>query len=122
MPSKSAVPSGWKTIPADLRCSSPSAVASVTCAVVIANRRSGAGSATFLLLPPSRASRNPTPQSLGGALQLRLELLQALDALLHRRVSREDALDRALDARRDDEEGVHALGLAQVPRGDRLHR
>ena len=57
IPSKSAVPSGWKTI-ADLpELLRPSSVSSVTPAVLIANRRSGAG--PLILRLPVRASRKP---------------------------------------------------------------
>ena len=41
--------------------------------------------------------------------------------LLHRGVRREERLHGALDARRHDEERVHALGLAQVLRRHALH-
>ena len=59
---KSAVATDWNAMPATLRCFSPSAVSSVTWAVVMANSRSLVG--TFSLrLPPRRASRKPTRQA-----------------------------------------------------------
>ena len=56
---KSAVASGWKTMPATGLRLRPSCASIVTYAVLIANRRSGAG-AFRLLRPPSSASRKPT--------------------------------------------------------------
>src|SRR3954447_9091861 len=98
MPLKSAVASGWKTMPATFLCFRSRDVSIVTWAVVIANRRSGAGVFSFLR-PPRSASRNPTRWSLeadrlglggqgrhAGGLELRLDARQRLDPLLHRRV------------------------------------
>ena len=93
--SKSAVPSGWKTIaalPALLRSIS---VSSVTPAVLIANRRSGAGF-LILRLAGEDVEEAHGPSGYAPALELRLEPLQRLDPLLHRRVRREQAADRRL--------------------------
>ena len=57
MPSKSAVPSGWKTIAALPAVLSPISVSSVTPAVLMANRRSGAG--PLILRLPVKTSRKP---------------------------------------------------------------
>src|SRR4051812_8180964 len=98
-------------MPAVPRGRIPSAVSRCTCAVVMANSRSGAGPDS-LLLPPKIESRKPKRLGRGGgALELGLELRQALDALLHRRVGGEQRLQAALHAGRDDEEGVHPLRL-----------
>src|ERR687893_57213 len=105
--SKSLVASGWKTIAArpGLR---PSSVSSVTPAVDIAKTRSGAGPLTLRL--PVRTSRKPMgPLRLRPALQLRLQPLERLDALLHRRVRGEQAGD-ALGARREDVERAQLAG------------
>src|SRR5690242_17961943 len=98
MPSKSAVASGWKTIaalPAEL---SPSSLSIVTYAVLIANRRSGAGCASLRF--PRRMSISPMPERLRRALQLRLEALERGQALLERRVRREQLGQRLARARR----------------------
>src|SRR4051812_1758527 len=90
---KSAVASGWKTIPAtpfEVICCS---VWSVTYAVERANSLSGAGPET--LRRPMRVSRKPirlkraSPAGLRRALELRLEPLEGGEALLERRVCRE---------------------------------
>src|SRR2546421_11169177 len=71
---------------------------------------------------PSNASRNPMPGSYdletatgsGGALELRLEPLERRDALLERRMRREQARDRLLGLRRGDvESGELARGGAK---------
>ena len=77
---KSAVASGWKTIAALPRERRSSSVSKVTYAVVIAKSRSGAGLASFRL--PVMTSKRPTQARGGDALELRLEPLQGLDALL----------------------------------------
>jgi hypothetical protein len=59
IPAKSAVESGWKTIPATSRWRRPSSDSSATWAVVMANSRSGAG-ALSLREPPKIESRKPT--------------------------------------------------------------
>ena len=63
---KSAVPSGWKTIPARPRCFRPSPVSSVTFAVVIANSRSGAGAFSLRLPPEERVEEAHQRLILGG--------------------------------------------------------
>src|SRR4051812_25978808 len=103
---KSAFAICWKTIAATPRDFIPSEISSVTCAVAIANSLSALALASFFR-PPRIESRNPTRLRSHRRLQLRLEPLQCLDALLHRRVSHEQRVDRRLDAGRDDEERVH---------------
>src|SRR5215210_8237032 len=98
--SKSAVPSGWKTIAARAALLRPSSVSSVTPAVLIANRRSGAG--CLILRLPVRTSKRPMDLRLRPALQLRLQPLQRLDPLLHRRVGGEQSGDRALRPRGEE--------------------
>src|SRR5262249_53716512 len=119
---KSAVASGWKTIAATpcvvIRC----AVSSVTYAVDIANSRSAAGALSFLR-PPRIASKSPMPRSLRGGeragLQLALVLHELLDALLHRRVRREQPGDDLL--RRGDVERAQLVGDAQVALRQLVH-
>src|SRR3954454_23857706 len=94
MRSKSAVPSGWKTIAPLPAFLSPISVSSVTPAVLIANSRSAAG--CLILRLPVRTSKRPMGPRLRLALELRLEALEGGDPLLHRRVGREQARDRAL--------------------------
>src|SRR4051812_13906997 len=96
--SKSLVPSGWKTIAAVPADFIPSSVSAFTTAVLIANRRSSVGWRSVFL--PRRMSRNPTYRRLDARLQLRLEALQCLDALLQRRVRGEESRDRLAGARR----------------------
>src|SRR6476646_4247011 len=121
MPSKSAVASGWNTIaalPAECR---PMPVSIATCAVLIANRRSGAGFLSSRL--PRKMSRNPTPGRLAGegALELRLQALEAGDARLERRVRGEDRAELLARAGREDVER-RELGLgAQVALRDPAH-
>src|SRR3954454_15394684 len=107
---KSDVASGWKTIAAVPRLTRSSSVSNVTYAVVIANSRSGAGLARSRL--PRMTSRKPTPGLCGGgkALELGLEALQRGDALLDRRVTREDRADPLGPV---DVEGLELLGRAQ---------
>src|SRR4051812_50228577 len=100
--SKSAVPSGWKTIAARSALLSPSAVSSVTPAVLMANRRSAAG--CLILRLPVRTSRKPMAPRLRPALELRLQPLQRLDALLHRRGGGGQAGGRAPPPRRGEGE------------------
>src|SRR3954447_6167369 len=117
--SKSAVPSGWNTIaalPEDFR---PTSVSSVTIAVLMANRRSSVGWRSFFL--PRSASRNPPPMRLDAGLPLRPAALQGGDPLLHRRVRREQAADRALGARREDVERRQLLGGPHVLLRDLVH-
>src|SRR4051794_41263010 len=81
---KSAVESGWNTMAASPFDWSPSVSASVSCAVDIAKSLSvGTGALSFFF--PKTTSKRPTGGRLGRALQLRLEPLERLDALLHRR-------------------------------------
>src|SRR6266496_1663479 len=101
--SKSAVPSGWKTIAALPDGCRPSSVVIVTTAVLIANSRSSVGWRSVRL--PRRMSKKPIRERLDARLQLRLEALQRGDPLLHRRVRREQARDRLARARREDVEG-----------------
>src|SRR3954452_24442336 len=117
--SKSAVPSGWKTIadcPALLR---PIPVSSVTPAVLMAYSRSAAG--CLILRLPVRTSKRPMGPRLRLALELRLEALEGGDPLLHRRVGREQARDRALDARREEVERAQLAGGPQVLLRDAVH-
>src|SRR5215212_31519 len=124
--SKSAVASAWKTIPATPRELIDSSVSNVTYAVLIANSRSGAGLASLRL--PAMMSNRPmrsVPEregALGRALQLRLEAAEGRDALLERRVRREEVHQRLLRVGREDVEGRQLLGGAQVPLRDPLHR
>ncbi len=117
---KSAVPIGWNTIPATPRCLRSSDVSSVICAVVIANSRSGAGPFSLFPLPPRRASRKPTNLG-GGALQLGLELLEPLDALLERRVRGEERLEAPLTLAGTMKNAFMFSACAQVLRGHLLH-
>src|SRR4051794_9195748 len=120
MRSKSAVPSGWKTIAPLPAVLSPMSVSSVTPAVLIANSRSGAG--PLILRLPVRTSRKPMrPLRLRLTLQLRLQALQRRDPLLHRRVGGEQAGDRALDLRREDVERAQLARCPQVLLRDALH-
>src|SRR4051812_50116233 len=101
-------------MPATLRCFRPRPVSIVTCAVVIANRRSLVG--TFSLRrPPRSASRKPT---LGGARERALELglvaLEPLDPLLGRRVVHEQRAHGGLGGRWDGGES------AELARGGRV--
>src|SRR5690242_5047141 len=109
-------------MPALSECLSPSEVSSVTYAVLMANSRSAAGCLTFVR--PRIVSSSPNGQLRGGrgALELSLVLLEAGDARFHRRVRHEQRGHGLLDARRNDEEGVHAAHLAQVLIGHPLHR
>src|SRR5690349_9391162 len=116
MPSKSAVASGWKTMAALPVVVSSSSISSLMYAVDMANRRSAAGCLSSRF--PRRMSKRPMGRSLDAlALELRLEPAQRLDALLHRRVRRE----QAADARREDEERVQLARGAQVLLGDLRH-
>src|SRR4051812_11236725 len=117
--SKSAVPSGWKTIAALPALLSPISVSSVTPAVLIANRRSGAG--FLILVLPVRTSKRPMAPRLRAALELRLEPLQRLDPLLHRRVRGEQAADRRLRRGWEEVEGAELARRAQVLLRDPVH-
>src|SRR4051812_3112306 len=108
---KSAVSSGWKTMPATPRVLRLSSVSKVTYAVEIANNRSGAGALS--LRRPRITSRSPKglrgDGRAGLALELGLEALERGDALLERRVRREERRQRLARACGEDEERVHRL-------------
>src|SRR3954468_5790926 len=117
---KSAVDSGWNTIAASPFDSSPRVSTSVSCAVDIAKSLSvGTGALSFFF--PKTTSKRPTGGRLGRPLELRLEPLQRLDALLHRRVRGEEGADALADARGEDEEGVHLAGRPEVLLRDPVH-
>src|SRR5580693_221943 len=84
----------------------------------MANKWSGAGPLTSWR--PVNMSRRPTFS--GGALQLGLQPAERVQALLERGVVRENVHQGLLRSGRDDEEGAHAFGLAQVLTGDTFHR
>src|SRR5436309_11010575 len=111
----------WKTSAAAPRDLTPCAASRSTYAVVSANSRSGAGPESLRL--PRSASRKPMAGRLrrdgqrAAALELLLVALQPRDALLDRRVGREQAGDGLAD--RGDEERLH-LTRAQILLGDLL--
>src|SRR6188768_2075010 len=116
---KSPAESGLKTTPAAPALRSPSSVSSVTAAVVSAKRRSRAGPASFFL--PRRTSRRPTPGLCDRSTHFSGDLGQRREALLERRMGREERCRSLLHRRRDDEEGVHRLDLPQVALGNPEH-
>src|SRR4051812_43113630 len=100
--SKSAVPSGWKTIAARPELLRPSSVSSVTPAVLIANRRSGAG--CLILRLPVRTSKRPMRPFRLPAREVGAD--EALEVLLGLEVAAND-LDR-LGARGVDVDQLEA--------------
>src|SRR3954447_22150338 len=117
---KSAVESGWNTMAASPFDWSPSVSASVSCAVDIAKSLSvGTGALSFFF--PKTTSRRPTGGRLGRPLELRLEPLQRLDALLHRRVRGEEGGGALAPAPGEDEEGVHLARRPEVLLWDPVH-
>src|SRR4051794_14655085 len=117
---KSAVASGWKTMAALPADASPISVSMVTCAVLMAKRRSGAGWES-LRLPRRTSSRPMCPRRLRRALQLRLEALQRGQPLLHRRVRGEEVAERLPGAGREDVEGRQLALGPQVALRDAVH-
>src|SRR6185295_1677167 len=103
--------SGLKTTAATRSGFRPSSVSSVICAVESAKSRSRFAPLSFLR--PKRTSPSPN-RLLDRPAHLLGDLGEAREALLERRVRGEELAERRFDVRRDDEEGVHALDLAQV--------
>src|SRR4051794_18553666 len=117
---KSPDDSGLKTIAPAPAGRSPSSVSSVTAAVASAKSRSRAGPASFLR--PSRTSLRPNAALERYRLaQLAGDLGECGEPLLERRVGHEELAPDALHRRRDDEEGVHALDVAQIALRDAEH-
>src|SRR5262249_17962664 len=127
---KSPAERGLKTTPAEPAGVSPSSVSSVTAAVERAKMRSDCAGLSFFR--PKRTSRRPTlgepgemadvPYDVHPADPLKVDrpphlpgdLGQRREALLERRVRREELAGAAPHRGRDDEERVHRLHLAQV--------
>src|SRR5690242_9991380 len=108
---------GLKQIAAVFEGVRPRLVSSVTCAVEMANSRSRVGFSTFVR--PRMPSRKPNALE---RLELALEPAQLLQAGLERRMVGDQGGQAALEAGRDDEELVQALGHAHVTLGDAAHR
>src|SRR5947208_2694452 len=95
----------------------PSSVWSVTQAVVSAKSESSFGPFSFFL--PKRTSVRPKLRN--RAAHFPRDLGERREALLERGVIHEELGGRRLDLRRDDEERVHPLDLAQVAVRDQRH-